>query len=365
MAAVDLAALLLTSPADIAYVSGFVTRFWESPTRPWFVVLPRNAAPVAVIPSIGEDLMARTWIHDIRIWESPHPADDGVGLLADTLCELVPQDGRIGLPMGPETHLRMPLTDFHRVSGRIAPRTFGDATDVLRRVREIKSDAEIDRIRAACARAGTAFAGVPERVQSGQDLHTVFRDFQIALLQAGADWVAYLAGAAGPGGYGDVISPADDRRLQDGDVLMLDTGAVVDGYYCDYDRNFAIGRAEDEAARAHVALILAAEAAAVRARPGMAARDLHHIMAQALSERGMTPAGGRFGHGLGLSLTEWPSLAHWDGTKLRAGMVLTLEPGVEIAPGRIMVHEENIVLRSDGAEWLSPPAPRHLPVIGG
>ncbi|MEZ5905070.1 MAG: M24 family metallopeptidase [Geminicoccaceae bacterium] len=50
------------------------------------------------------------------------------------------------------------------------------------------------------------------------------------------------------------------------------------------------------------------------------------------------PASGRLGHGLGTQLTEWPSLMPGDTTRLRAGMVLTLEPWLELAPGRLMVH---------------------------
>jgi Xaa-Pro aminopeptidase len=109
-AAID--ALLLTMPADVFYVTGFLTRFWESPARPWFIVVPASGDPIAVIPSIGSDLMRRTWISDIRTWVSPDLANDGVCLLADALRSLVSQVGRIGLPMGRETYLRMPLAHY-------------------------------------------------------------------------------------------------------------------------------------------------------------------------------------------------------------------------------------------------------------
>ncbi|RSK35101.1 aminopeptidase P family protein [Rhodovulum iodosum] len=363
MAGAGLDALLLTTAPDIFYLTGFLTRFWESPARPWFVVLPARGAPVAVIPAIGAELMGRTWVSEIRTWPAPDPADDGVTLLADTLCALVPAGGAIGLPMGPETHLRMPLADHARVGQRIAPRRFADATAVVHRVREVKSEAEIDKIRAACGVADRAFDRVPDFARAGRPLAEVFRDFQIALLQEGADWVSYVAGGAGPSGYGDVISPADSRPLAPGDVLMLDTGAVRDGYFCDFDRNFAIGRAGAGARRAHAALYDATDRALAALRPGMTAREVHRVMAEALTRAGVTPAAGRFGHGLGLALTEWPSLSEADDTVLRAGMVLTLEPGVEIAPGRIMVHEENLVLRASGPELLSARAPADLPEI--
>ncbi len=360
----SLDALLLTAPADIFYTTGFLTRFWESPARPWFVVVPIAGDPVAVTPSIGADLMGRTWLHDIRTWDAPDPRDDGVSLLAEALAQAVAPTGRIGLPMGLETHLRMPLADFEALRARLAPRRFVDATACIQRVREVKSEAEIDKIRATCAVAARAFARVPEFAQAGRARSDVFRDFQIALLSEGADWVSYVAGAAGPDGYGDVISPAGPDPLQRGDVLMLDTGAVKDGYFCDFDRNFAIAPASDIARRAHAALWHATEDALSELRPGMLARDVHDLLSRGLERRGMTPSGGRLGHGLGITLTEWPSFTPLDDTPLCAGMVLTLEPGCVTAEGRIMVHEENIVLRDTGPELLSPRAPEDLPEIG-
>lgn len=363
MVAQGLAALLLTSPADIFYTTGFLTRFWESPARPWFVIVPNAGDPVAVIPSIGADLMGRTWLRDIRTWDAPNPRDDGVSLLTETLAAVVAPQGMIGLPMGLETHLRMPLQDFETLRVQLAPRCFVDATACVQRVREVKSEAEIGKIRTTCTVAARAFARVPDFARAGQPLAEVFRDFQIALLAEGADWVSYVAGGAGPEGYGDVISPASLQPLQRGDILMLDTGAVKDGYFCDFDRNFAIGPASDAARRTYAALWQATEDTLAVLRPGMLARDAHRLLSEGLRLRSVTPGGGRLGHGLGVTLTEWPSFTPLDDTPLREGMVLTLEPGCVTTEGRIMVHEENIVLRADGPVLLSPRAPEDLPVI--
>ena len=73
--------------------------------------------------------------------------------------------------------------------------------------------------------------------------------------------------------------------------------------------------------------------------------------------------GGRYGHGLGLQLTEGLSFIEWDETPLAEGMVLTLEPGIATAEGRIIVHEENIVVTEDGARALSPFSGPVLPVL--
>ncbi len=363
MAHQELDALLLTTAADIFYTTGFLTRFWESPARPWYVLVPSGGKPVAIIPSIGAALMHQTWIDDVRTWDAPNPDDDGISLLAQSLGDLVSETGRIAVPMGHETHLRMPLGDYQRLQNLLEPRQFADGTDVIQGAREIKSDAEVDVIRGVCNIASAAFDQVPGIVAKTGKLDAVFRDFQAALLSERADWVSYLAGGAGQGGYDDVISPAGPRPLASGDVLMLDTGAVRNGYFCDFDRNFAIGALAEDTARAHAALWMATEAALEALRPGMTCREVHALMVNVLTEEGATPASGRFGHGLGINLTEWPSIAANDARNLKAGMVLTLEPSAVLSSGRMLVHEENIVLRETGAELLSRRAPEQMPVI--
>ena len=351
MNAADLDAILLTTEPDIRYFTGYLTRFWESPCRPWFLVLPRSGDPIAVIPSIGAALMARTWITDIRTWRAPDLEDDGISLLAETLRDLGP---RIGTPSGLQSHLRMPLGDFARLNAAL-PQPIGADADILRSLRLVKSEAEIEKIKTACQIGNRAFERVPEIARIGQPLAPVFRDFQRLCLDEGADWVPYLAGAAAPGGYGDVISPADDRPLEAGDVLMLDTGLVHDGYFCDFDRNFSVGSPSPDVAAGHSRLIEATYAAFEAARPGATAAELFHVMDKIVTGGAGGSEAGRYGHGLGMNLTEWPSLIPTDHTPLVEGMVLTLEPGIELAPGRALVHEENIVIRENGAEWLSQP----------
>ena len=356
MAKAGLGALLLTTEPEIRYFTGFLTRFWESPSRPWFLIVPAAGDPVAVIPSIGAALMGATWINDIRTWAAPDPEDDGISLLSAALRET---GGPVGLPSGPESHLRMPLAEFERLK-QASGLTFSDDQGIVARCRAIKSGAEIAKIAESCAIAGRAFARVGEIAAPGVPLSRVFRDFQRLLLEEGADWVPYLAGGAGPDGYGDVISPATDAPLAKGDILMLDTGAVWDGYFCDFDRNFAIGCATPAQYTAHARLIEATQAGLDAARPGARACDVWRVMAEIL---GGTDGAGRLGHGLGMQLTEGLSLTAKDQTELRPGMVITLEPGIDTAPGRIMVHEENIVITDGAPRALSPLAGPELPVI--
>ena len=361
MAQHGLAALLLTTEPEVRYFTGYLTRFWESPSRPWFLIVPAVGTPVAVIPSIGAALMARTWITDIRTWRSPNPVDEGIGLLTETLIEMAGKDGRIGVPDGPESHLRLPLSDWAKLTNAV-PMLGGDH-GVMEQLRIVKSSAEVAKIKQACSIADNAFARVPEIAREGAPLEKVFREFQSRCLSEGADWVPYLAGASNHGGYTDVISPATDAPLTRGDVLMLDTGLVWDGYFCDFDRNFSIGKPSQMVADAHKVLIDATRAAFDIAKPEMRACDLFHAMDRIVTGGQGGSDAGRLGHGLGMQLTEWPSLTAGDQTVLKPGMVLTLEPGIEMSPTQTMVHEENIVITGTGAEFLSTPASPEILVI--
>jgi len=362
MAIAKLDALLLTTEAEVRYFSGFLTQFWQSPTRPWFLVVPVVGKPIAVIPEIGAACMARTWIDDIRTWPSPHPRDDGVSLLASALRVC---GGRIGLLMGPETYLRMPLADFKALRLQLSGVEFCDATSIMRSLRIVKSSAEIGKIAQACCYVSDAFNAAPQLFAKGMAIDAAFRAFKIECLARGVDDVSYLVGGAGSGGYEDIISPPSTRRLLSGDVLILDTGCIFDGYFCDFDRNFALERADDEACRAYDALYRATAAALDIARPGRTCAELFATMQAVLDTAGaLGNEVGRMGHGLGMQLTEGPSLAPFDETVLEPGMVLTLEPGMRFAPERIMVHEENIVIRDGAPELLSRRAPPELPVIG-
>lgn len=364
MAQAGLAGILLTTEAEVRYFSGFHTLFWQSPTRPWFLFLPATSKPIAIIPEIGADLMRKTWVEDIRTWPAPAPQDDGVTLLTDLLMPLARAGEAIGIMRGHETHLRMPLGDYERLLAQLPGLRWADATGIVRKLRMVKSDAEIAKLAHICAIGSRSFAAVPDIATRGTPLEDVFRAFRCEVLAQGADDVPYLVGGADQGGYHDVISPPSRRPLAKGDVLMLDTGATWDGYFCDFDRNWAIGHADDASRNAHEVLWQATEAGIAAARPGATCRDLFIAM-QAVITAGGGAGGdvGRLGHGLGMQLTEWPSHAAWDDTVITENMVLTVEPSMSYGHGRIMVHEENIVIRSDGAQLLTTRAAPALPVI--
>jgi len=356
MHANNLDAILLASEAEVRYFTGFRTQFWQSPTRPWFVILRRDQTPLAIIPEIGAELMARSDIAEIEAWPAPRPHDDGLSLLKDRLANCQ----RLGVLMGHETTFRMPLNDVFELRAAL-PAEWIDATDIIRDLRMVKSDREIAYIRQICGIASQGFARVPEIANAGQSLSSVFREFKRMLLELGADDVPYLVGGVDHPSYDDVISPPDDRPLSNGQILMLDTGATLNGYFCDFDRNYAVGTPTASAQRAYAKLYDATDAAMEMARPGVRACDLFAAMAKSMDTQNSDV--GRFGHGLGMQLTEWPSLAAWDETIIRENMVLTLEPSIEVDGGGIMVTEENILITDGAPILLSTRAPKELPVL--
>ena len=349
-------AMLFCTEAEVRYFSGFRTQFWQSPTRPWYLILPASGQPIAIIPDIGAQLMTRTWVQDIRTWSSPDPHDDGVSLVVDALSAY----NKVGLPMGEEASLRIPLNDFLTVKDRSGVQ-FCDCSQLIKAIRMIKSEAEIAILQEICSIGSRAFEEAGKLFSVGMSLGEAFRAFKISLLKSGADDVPYLVGAAGYGGYADVISPPDSTPLQKGDVLMLDTGSTLQGYFCDFDRNFALGYADDDVRRAYDSLWESTEAGLEVATAGVRCSDVFSAMQKSLGE--VDSAVGRFGHGLGIQLTEYPSIAAFDHTILQAGMVITLEPSLTFAQGKMMVHEENILITDNAPVLLTQRASSRLPVI--
>ena len=348
-------AILLCTEPEVRYFTGFRSLFWQSPTRPWFVVIPKNGKPIAIIPDIGRDLMARTWIDDIRTWPSPRREDEGISLLVEVL------EGakNIGILMGEEASLRMPLEDFEELKSKIDG-TFSDCSKIIKKVRLIKSEKEIFILKNICSVANRSFDRANRLFFSGQPLNEAFREFKIALLEEGAEEVPYLVGGAGRDGYVDVISPPSSKPLENGDILMLDTGSTLKGYFCDFDRNWAIGSASDIAKRAYSKLHKVTELALDEIRPGMTCEEVFKLINNDL---GGSSNIGRMGHGLGIQLTEYPSLMLNDETVLKENMVITIEPSMSYGEGLMMVHEENICIRDGKPELLTKRAAEELPII--
>jgi Xaa-Pro aminopeptidase len=235
---------------------------------------------------------------------------------------------------------------------------------MLLRQRYVKSPAEIEKIRRVCQITSDAFEALPGHSQIGDSEIDITRRMRIDLLQRGADGTPFMVAGSGAGGYDSIIMGPTQRQPEAGDVLIIDTGTVFDGYFCDFDRNFGFGHVADDVRRANTAVHQALDAGFDAARPGARMCDVWSAMSRVMEEFGsLGNSIGRMGHGLGMLLTEWPSVHPDDQNILEPGVVMTLEPGMTFAPGRQLVHEENIVITESGAEYLTRRAPPEIPVI--
>ena len=359
-------AVLVTSETNIEYLSGFTTQFaWNTPSRPWYFLLARNGRGAAIIPEIGlSNWRATSWVDDVMTWPSPRPENEGLDLVAGAVGRLRRRFGAIGVELGPESRLGMPAGDFLKLRRMIRPTGMRDGSALMGELRLVKSRAEVARIRHICALASDTFDALPGFLGSEDTESDLVRKFQADILLRGADKTPYTAIGSGKGGYTSIIAGPTSRRLRRGDVFLIDTGSKYGGYFCDFDRNYSIGGTSSEVARVHELLYRATDAGIAAARPGNTAADVFAAQARVLEDAGMKLGNvGRFGHGLGKILTEPPSNKPGDLTPLQPGMVLTIEPNAMYGRGKILVHEENVVVTSGAPALLSRRAPREMVCI--
>jgi len=355
--------ILITTPQNIRYFTGYDSQFWESPTRPWFVVVPASGKPIGIVPEIGESEFKKTWLDEIKTWPSPRPEDEGISLVKSTLDDLQNTFGQIGAEFGKEMAIRMPVRDLFKLK-EIVKTNIVDGSDAIWDMRMIKTNAEIDRIKYICSVASDAYNNLPSKLSIGDTERTAVNKLKIDMLNRGADNIPFMPGISGPGGVSQIVCGPSDRMLENGDILFIDTGSTFDGYFCDFDRNFAFGSPTSEVERVNEVLWKATEAGIKAAVPGATTLDIFNTMNKIIEEGGALGNNvGRLGHGLGLQLTEPPSHRLEEETVIKENMVLTIEPGMEYEKDKMLVHEENIVIHKDGAELITKRAPREIPII--
>ena len=231
-----------------------------------------------------------------------------------------------------------------------------DASGIVWAARLRKSAWEIERMRAASDILERAFADLHAALRPGMSEREIHNALAAASFTHGAHRLGYTMAVAGVdrGLFGDPT----ERRWQKGEVLFVDGGVVVDGYWADYCRMYTVGAAtpsqRDDYARAVHALDAAVALDAVPT-----ASSLGSAIGSALD---LPPGGvgfGRFGHGIGLYMPEPPSLHPDDPTPLEDGTVLCVEPAYLGSTGNYVVEEEHVV--SNGRlSRISPQAPRGL-----
>ena len=356
-------ALLITLPSNLRYFSGIDTHFWESPTRPWFLIVPLSGSPIAVIPEIGEKLFEKTFIKDIYTWSSPNVKGDDISPLKSVLESLPSRFGAIGAELGKEMTIRMPILDFGFLQDNFKF-DIVDGTALIWKLRTEKTLNEIKKIEKAAQIVSDVFEILPSIISVDDSERGVARKLKEEILKRGADNIPYLPVVSGVGGVSQIIGNPTDKLISSGDFLFIDTGTTFDGYFCDFDRNFIIGNVSDDVKKMNEILWHVTEEGIKDLVPGAKTKDVWKKINKKIEDFGFIVRGeGRYGHGVGLQLTEPPSISSFDNSIIKENMVLTIEPSIEYEPGKIIVHEENILVSNEGPVLLTKRAPKELPLI--
>ena len=354
--------IVITSPANFRYFSGLDSNFWESPTRPWFLIISKNGKIKALVPSIGLSAIESTFIKDIEVWQSPNPKDEGTSLLKK-IIKTFPKNSNIGFELGMETYLRMSIKEFLKIKKDLKEYNFIDSTNIVWSLRKIKSNIEIKNIEKICSITSKVFDNFINKISLGMSEREIATLFKKELINNGVDYIMYLSCASGINGYNQIICNPSEKKLGDGDILIIDTGSTINGYFCDFDRNFGFGNINQKSLNAYNKLWDATEKTLEIIKPGISCKEIYESLSKNLFSNNIKSKVGRMGHGFGLQLTEPPSIMIDDNTILEKNMILALEPSIEIENGLILVHEENVLITENGNRLLTTRTPKELPVI--
>ncbi|MGQ0570116.1 MAG: M24 family metallopeptidase [Armatimonadota bacterium] len=343
-------------PANVAYLSNHFPPF---PTGMYWgemrgmghsvLVIPLTGDPVLIVDTtFRRDLVPIQDVRHARSKSGPKTSflPNFAEAIVDVLQEKDLGSARVGL-IGDDV---MPVRMHRDITGRLPGLVFEPFDEVLGRMRMIKSGAELRLQRHAARVCDTGYEGMLPVIRDGAKETDVCAAGYAATMRAGADFVRYVRTYSGPYSAIGVRWPqATDRRMAGGELLVTDIVGACWGQQFDVNRTFVVGRTPtDEKRRQLDAALDATRAAIAVARPGVPAERLVIAANKVIEERGFGQHARPFiGHGIGYETMEPPLLSMGDTTPLEPGMVLCVEPGIEI-PGAEGVRIEEEIIVTDG-----------------
>lgn len=237
-------------------------------------------------------------------------------------------------------------------------------TNVLTRQVGQKEASEIECIRKAQEITEAVFDQLVDLLEEGISERDVAAEITYQHLKRGADKMAFdPIVASGPNAARPHARPTD-RRLREGDFVVIDMGCIRAGYASDMTRTVALGQTTDTAKRGYEAVLSAQRKAIESARAGLKGKELDAVARDILEEQGY---GDYFshglGHGIGLEVHEWPRVSYTVDEELPSGACVTIEPGIYVPEKEFGVRiEDIIVLREEGCEVLTQ-TPKALLVV--
>ncbi len=230
-------------------------------------------------------------------------------------------------------------------------------------LRTVKTCEEIQKIRAAQDIAETALAKVLPQIHIGITEREVALLLDTTMRQLGAEDLSFETIAL----FGENTSMPhgvpSDRTLGSGEFVLMDFGAVVDGYHSDMTRTVCMGKPSKEMEQVYAIVLQAQQEAIAYARAGIMGRELDKVARDYITEKGYGKAFGHsLGHGVGLEIHEYPNAAQSQKTILAVGNIITIEPGIYL-PNRFGVRIEDFVqITENGCENLTK-FPKNLQIL--
>jgi len=328
--------LLVTNITNVRYLSGFTGSagsLWVDEHRAVLVTdgRYRDQAPDQVA-SVGADV-------DVEITTAGRPSP--VGVLAGGVDQ-------VGLEAD-----SVSWAEMERLAGLITTAGGGgpvSTTGLVESLREVKDDGEVARIAAAAAIADAALASVEALFVEGAVESELAAALDHAMRIGGSSDRAFeTLVAAGPNSARPHARPGS-RAMVDGDLVVRDFGAVIDGYRSDMTRSMRVGGTGSGLAADLLVVVLEAQAAGLAVvADGVPASEVDRVCRSVLVEAGLGEAFSHgTGHGVGLDIHEGPAVASTATGSLRSGQVVTVEPGAYVAELGGVRWEDTVLVTGDG-----------------
>ncbi len=351
LAAAGLTGALVSDPANVRYLGGFaLEQPWISRTRPTLLVLD-GTGRVTVVASEAVALDDPPVDAIVRY---AVPRD----LPAAAARALAAAGDGVGAELGGEHRIGTGL-DEHRAIEALYDRPFGDAGPALWAARLVKSEAELQRLRAASAIGDRVYARLfGGEIRAGETERELGRRVRRLMLEEGADEPGWVMLTSGRGSYDRLLSAPRDRVLRRDELIWLDIACRVDGYWSDHSRACVVGRPSAEQIACQEIVVDATRRGVAAVAPGVA---MGQVAAAAAIPGEAAP--GRLGHGLGLGTTEPPDVIAGSDVVLEPGMVFTVEPIAVRAHGMYQA-EAVVAVTANGHELLTG-APSEITAVAG
>lgn len=255
--------------------------------------------------------------------------------------------------IGFETH-RLSYHDWSALSAVLSPRNLVPEEDLVGKLRLVKDDLEIEAIREAVRIADLAYAHITGFLKHGLLERDIATELDYFMRKNGADKEGFDSIVASGPRSALPHGRSSDRRISKGELIVLDYGAVCQGYHSDITRTVVIG--EPDARQEEVyGIVLEAQSRAISSvRPGLSGGDVDAIARDYITVHECGEYFGHgLGHGLGLDVHDGRILARNSEIVLESGMVVTVEPGIYIPGWGGIRIEDDVLVTDTGAEVLT------------